>query len=287
MPKGLSLHIGLNTVSAGHYEGWNGPLDACEHDAKDIADIVSNLGYATSILLTSKATRESVIDHIGDAAKRLVSGDIFVLSYAGHGSRLPDLNGDERPGGKDSTWCLYDGEMIDDEISDLMCNFVSGVRIFLLSDSCHSGTIARAARIKADAKLKEKHRSAFWEAGTELRNNKFRSIPSYEGRETYRANRQFYDKILSNKNLRKKEDIRASVIQISACQDDQLAGDGYRNGVFTGNLRKVWDNGNFIGDYGEFHRGIKARIDDENQVPNILLLGYADTAFAEQKPFTV
>jgi hypothetical protein len=287
MPKGLSLHIGINTVSAGHYEGWTGPLDACEHDAKDMAEIVSNLGYDASMLLTSKATRKAVIHHIREAAKCSVSGDIFVLSYAGHGSRMADLNGDERPPGEDSTWCLYDGEMIDDEISDLMCDFVSGVRIFLLSDSCYSGTISRVGRLRSDTKLKAKHLSANWEAGTELRNNKFRVIPTYEGRETYRANRQFYDKILSNTNFRKKGDIIASMIQISACQDDQLAGDGYRNGVFTGNLRKVWNNGAFIGNYGEFHRSITARIDDKNQVPNMVLLGYADAAFAKQKPFTV
>ena len=36
-PKGLSVHIGLNAVSAAHYEGWSGELTACEFDARDMA----------------------------------------------------------------------------------------------------------------------------------------------------------------------------------------------------------------------------------------------------------
>jgi len=31
--RALSLHIGLNGVSADAYSGWDGPLAACEHDA--------------------------------------------------------------------------------------------------------------------------------------------------------------------------------------------------------------------------------------------------------------
>ena len=34
MPKGHSLHIGLNSVDPAQYEGWDGQLAACEADAK-------------------------------------------------------------------------------------------------------------------------------------------------------------------------------------------------------------------------------------------------------------
>ena len=33
MPQGISVHIGLNSVDPGQYEGWNGQLTACEADA--------------------------------------------------------------------------------------------------------------------------------------------------------------------------------------------------------------------------------------------------------------
>jgi hypothetical protein len=43
-PKGLSVHIGLNAVSAKHYEGWSGELTACEFDARDMAAIAKARG---------------------------------------------------------------------------------------------------------------------------------------------------------------------------------------------------------------------------------------------------
>lgn len=36
MAKGISLHIGLNSVDPVHYQGWDGKLAACEFDAKDM-----------------------------------------------------------------------------------------------------------------------------------------------------------------------------------------------------------------------------------------------------------
>ena len=35
--RGASLHIGVNTVDAGHHAGRSGPLAACEFDARDMA----------------------------------------------------------------------------------------------------------------------------------------------------------------------------------------------------------------------------------------------------------
>jgi hypothetical protein len=37
--KAISVHIGLNGVSAAAYSGWDGPLAACEFDANDMAAI--------------------------------------------------------------------------------------------------------------------------------------------------------------------------------------------------------------------------------------------------------
>jgi hypothetical protein len=44
---------------------------------------------------------------------------------------------------------LYDGELIDDEVYAALNQFAGGVRIFVLSDSCHSGTVLRAANFSA------------------------------------------------------------------------------------------------------------------------------------------
>ena len=144
MAQGLSLHIGLNYVNPDHYDGWDGKLNACEKDTSDMEMIASTQGFETKVLLRDEATRESVLQEIKKAAETLKSGDIFYLSYSGHGGQIPDANNDE-PDGQDETWCLFDGQLIDDELKECWTFFEKGVRIFITSDSCHSGTIIKSA----------------------------------------------------------------------------------------------------------------------------------------------
>ena len=71
MTKGISLHIGLNSVDPQQYDGWSGPLDACEADANDMTDLAESQGFTAEKLLTKKATRKTVLDGIASAAKNL------------------------------------------------------------------------------------------------------------------------------------------------------------------------------------------------------------------------
>ena len=43
----------------------------------------------------------------------------------------------------DETWCLYDGMLVDDELVNLFGFFNKKVRVLMVSDSCHSGTLNR------------------------------------------------------------------------------------------------------------------------------------------------
>jgi hypothetical protein len=74
MAIGIALHIGLNSVDPHKYEGWSGPLNACEADANDMADLAHTQGFAAAKLLTKKATRDAVLKGIADAAKKLKGG---------------------------------------------------------------------------------------------------------------------------------------------------------------------------------------------------------------------
>src|SRR5262249_17135188 len=114
MATGRSLHIGLNSVSGSAYGGWTGPLLACEADGNDMESLGRGQGFKTTKLLTKTATRAKALAAISTAAKALRAGDLFFLTYSGHGGQLPDLNGDETDDHVDETWCLYDGELIDD-----------------------------------------------------------------------------------------------------------------------------------------------------------------------------
>ncbi|RNC66705.1 MAG: caspase family protein [Desulfuromonadales bacterium] len=273
--QGIALTIGLNAVDPKHYQGWDGKLTACEADAEDMAAIASSKGFAVTSLLTKAATRAKVVDAITKAAKTLKKGDIFMISYSGHGGTLPDLNNDE-PDGQDETWCLFDGELVDDELYALYSKFAAGVRVLVFSDSCHSGTVTR------DAYYYGTSRSGA--LGGEV---KYRAMPSDVAMRTYRANREFYDKILKAKTAKDAQpEAKASILLISGCQDNQLSQDGTFNGLFTGQLLKVWKNGLFKGNYVTFHKGIVKRMPPD-QTPNLFRAGVPDTTFEKQKPFTV
>jgi metacaspase-1 len=272
MAKGIALNIGLNSVDAKHYQGWSGKLTACEADANDMADLAKAQGFAATRLLTKKATRNAVLRGIARAAKALRSGDFFCLSYSGHGGQAPDLNGDE-PDGKDETWCLYDGELIDDELYSSWGAFKAGVRILLLSDSCHSGSVSRAI-----------HYAAKPNAAT---SPAFRVMPDEVALRVYQNNKKFYDPILKRRDLAKAlGNVKASVLLISGCQDNQLSLDGTFNGLFTGTLKTVWNGGTFAGSYRRFHAAIASRMPPD-QTPKLSLVGASNAKFIAQQPFTM
>jgi metacaspase-1 len=272
MAKGIALHIGLNSVDPHRYEGWSGPLNACEADANDMADLSQAQGFASKKLLTKKATRDAVLKEIADAANELKSGDMFFLTYSGHGGQAPDLNGDE-PDGKDETWCLYDGQLVDDELYSSWGAFAAGVRILLLSDSCHSGTVSKALHYAV------KSRSGPAPV--------YRAMPDEVALRVYQNNKKFYDPILKRRDLSEAlSDVRASVLLISGCQDNQLSQDGTFNGLFTGTMKTVWNGGTFDGSYRRFHTAIGSKMPPD-QTPKISLVGASNAEFMAQKPFAI
>jgi metacaspase-1 len=80
-----------------------------------MAAIAKPRGMKSTLLLTKKATRAHVLAAMRQAAKRLVSGDLSFLTYSGHGGQVPDVTGEETDK-EDETWCLYDVQLIDDEL---------------------------------------------------------------------------------------------------------------------------------------------------------------------------
>ena len=279
-PQGLSLHIGLNSVDPNHYAGWSGKLNACQADAEDMYIIAKRQGYSSTLLKTSEATRDAVISHIRSAAKTLVSGDMYFLSYSGHGGQLPDLNGDEYDL-QDETWCLYDGQFIDDELRLLWGEFAEGVRVLVLSDSCHSGTVTKMAFYGGP----EGTAMRAVEPSTEGEPVQYRYMPPEAAMHTYRENRDFYDE-LAESLPEELLPIKASVRLISGCQDNQLSRDGIFNGLFTGRLLRVWSGGRFRGNYHDFHKKILAWM-PPNQSPNHDFIGTWDAVYDVQKPFTI
>src|SRR3954451_11741336 len=110
--KGISLHIGLNSVDPRHYQGWDGQLQACEFDAEDMSKLADGQGFKATTLMTKAATAQAVTAAIAEAATQLDDRDTFLLTYSGHGGQVPDTNGDE-PDRMDETWVLHDRQLVD------------------------------------------------------------------------------------------------------------------------------------------------------------------------------
>ncbi|MGZ8259419.1 MAG: caspase family protein [Caldimonas sp.] len=289
--KGLSVHIGLNTVNPAAYAGWDGPLAACEFDANDMAALARAKGMSPTLLLTKKATRAAVLGAMRSAAKALGKGGFFFLSYSGHGGQVPDVTGEEDDK-KDETWCLWDGQLIDDELYYELSRFAAGVRILVLSDSCHSGTVTRAALMPP----------------VTMPSQRPKLMPAAVAMRTYREHQDFYDKLqktvadaagarpvdpdaaiaqvaVSGRLTAIVQKFEPSVILISGCQDNQTSMDGENNGAFTEQLLRVWNQGTFRGNYANLHARVRSQL-PPTQSPNLFTLGPAGP-FLAQQPFSV
>jgi metacaspase-1 len=269
MSYGISVHIGLNEIDPAHY-GSKYPLTGCINDAKDMMAIAGDKKFDESYILTDKqGTSANVLAHLAKAAKKLKKNDILFLTYSGHGSYVWDNNNDEADG-KDETWCLYDRMLVDDELAVCWSKFKDGVRILMLSDSCHSGTVSRV--MTKEGKLADETPIT----GT-------RGIKN--GPVIYEKNRAVYDKVpVADKNIAKGNGIRATVILLSGCQDNQTSLDGKRNGLFTQKLLKAYDKGKFTGNYAGFLVKIVKAM-PSNQTPNYSLVGKRNIDFESAKPF--
>lgn len=142
MPKGISLHIGLNEYDYTAYKKKGlsiRRLPNCTNDAAAYMAIATRFRFNTSSAFDENATWAKVVDAIGLIAQHLEYSDLFFLSFSGHGYQVYDKNGDEEDH-FDEAWCLYDRMLVDDDLFELLKLFRPGVRIVVVCDCCHSGT---------------------------------------------------------------------------------------------------------------------------------------------------
>ncbi len=82
--------------------------------------------------------------------QRAKAKDVVVVYYAGHGSRVRDINGDESADGWDETWMLHDArsggvkDLLDDDFNHMLADLYSKTKnITVILDSCNSGSATR------------------------------------------------------------------------------------------------------------------------------------------------
>ncbi|MGD9960114.1 caspase family protein [Nocardioides sp.] len=260
---GHALHIGLNHVDPAQYDGWDGELQGCLNDAASMKALAEAAGFSTSTLIDGEATSVGVVSALASLAAQAAPGDLCLVSYSGHGGQVDDTDGDEDEG-QDETWVLFDRQLLDDELRVAWSQFPAGVRILVISDSCHSGTVVRD---DVDTRISRGMPDEVCSRDNELRRSTYRTVQAQ----------------LAGRG---EVEVASSVLLISGCQDDEVSFDGAGNGAFTQSLLEVWAESAFQGDYPAFHAAIVANMTTQ-QTPNLNSDLVTDPAFLTQRPFTV
>jgi hypothetical protein len=140
-----ALCVGINDYP---YEGSD--LNGCVNDARAWAELlVEHFNFArdsVKLLTDSEATKANMVAGLKDLIAGSQTGDILVFTNSSHGTYVADASGDEDK--YDEAICPYDcadNLLVDDELRELFANVAKGVRLSVISDSCFSGTVTRAA----------------------------------------------------------------------------------------------------------------------------------------------
>lgn len=204
MAKGYFLGFGLASVNPNYYQGWSGKLDGTVPDIKLFSSKLKEMGYVTKQILTKKATIDSFKTEINKIAAIIKPEDILVITYSGHGGQVTDLNKDEKDR-LDETFCLYDGEITDDYIYEVL-SILPKCRVVFFADSCHSGSAYKL-----------------------IGNNKIAK---------FRPASKQSKVVVSSQSIRK---LTCSLKYFGGCQDYQLSADLGTNGLFTKSLWETVD----------------------------------------------
>ena len=140
-----ALCVGIND-----YPGDGNDLNGCVNDANDWAALLTeHFDFPESdvkIMLDSEATKANMVAGIEELISGAQSGDVLVFTNSSHGSYVAERGGDEPR--YDEILCPHDvaqNVLRDDELRKLFAGLPEGVALTVISDSCFSGTVTRAA----------------------------------------------------------------------------------------------------------------------------------------------
>lgn len=209
MKEAHKIYVGfaLNEVNAERYKGWNGKLKSAENDIHDMSAIAQTYGYdASRIYLGANATTSNLRKVFKDLRKLLKNsiGATVWFNFSGHGGQILDHE----------TICLYDGQIIETDLRNEFFSLGKTTKVITLFDCCHAGGLDRnmfAAMTDVELTIKAIEPDIAIFAA---------------------------DNVVPSPRAVKKAD-RAMVKYLMACEKDESAFDGAKNGLFTAALKAV------------------------------------------------
>lgn len=239
-----ALLVGINTYK------YVRSLKGCVRDVRNMADILMSFyGFQSDEIRTivdESATRNTLMNRFDWLLDGSKEGDLLLFHFSGHGSQIPDRDGDELKDRLDEILCLHDMDfrnpdsyLLDDDFNDIIDRLPKGVFLTLCIDSCHSGTATRdIAYVTSELEIppaEMKIQPRFIEPPADI------ALRSY-GRPM--GIRRLGSKIKEDKKVAGLEiAAKAKHILLSGCKDDQTSADALinndYNGAFTYNLCKT------------------------------------------------
>lgn len=139
-----ALCVGIN-----NYPGTQNDLNGCVNDAHAWADLLAtHYDFPRSdvrLLLDEQAAKASIMAGLKNLLAGARAGDVLVFTNSSHGTYVLDADDDE-PDHYDEALVPYDFRqnlILDDELRGLFAELPAGVRLTIISDSCHSGSVTR------------------------------------------------------------------------------------------------------------------------------------------------
>jgi len=295
MAIGISLHIGVNQADPAFDVK---KLKGCVNDADIMSRIAVSRGFWAKRLVDEEATFDRVKEAILWAASILKAGDIFFFTFAGHGSFMSSEIVIDEDDLQDETILLHDCILIDNYLRRILwTQFAEGVRILGIADSCHSGSVllALAPTTIPGIPVVTGLAGELGVGGVALEGvNVLSPVVGAPVRAFTRDDRdrivglrpEIHEKLKTDLELSTDTAIKAKILSLSACEDNQEAVDGDPHGAFTNALLEVWDDANFSGTYTDFIQRIQAKFPGNAQHPT-LRPAEIDQGFLNQRPFTI
>ena len=119
-------------------------LAGCVNDARDWQTLLEARGYRVDPVHDGEATRARIVEALTSIIGSATEGDSVVFAFAGHGSWLPDGIGTSADA-RDEMMCPFDvmkeQYLLDDDLNKIFGTKRAGVRLYVIADCCHSGSV--------------------------------------------------------------------------------------------------------------------------------------------------
>src|ERR1700676_1434929 len=164
-PLGAAASDGvyLRNPDGGAVRGLVIGIDAYQHvrqlkgsvaDAHDIENSLHSMGVSdVTTLVDARASREAILQAIGDLVQRTGANDLIILSIAGHGAQEPEAVKGSEPDGLQDVFLLPGFEptaegsqqrILGSEFNHFIRQFeLRGAKILFVADTCRGGGMAR------------------------------------------------------------------------------------------------------------------------------------------------